>query len=128
MWSAISRSLLQFAPARRPHARRRFTLERLEERAMLSTIALTVNTLADSGPGTLRAEISAADAGAATNNYVIKLKVPGTITLESALPALSNNITIKGLGASNSTVARDQAAPDFGIFVVDAGATVRIKD
>ena len=29
-WSAISRSLPQFAPARRPHARRRLTLECLE--------------------------------------------------------------------------------------------------
>ena len=46
-WSAISGSLPQFTPARRPHARRRLMLERLEERLVLSTVTLTVNTLAD---------------------------------------------------------------------------------
>ena len=50
-WSAISRSLPQFAPARRPYARRRLTLERLEDRAMLSTIPLVVTTLADDPTG-----------------------------------------------------------------------------
>jgi hypothetical protein len=75
-WSAISRSL----PARRPHARRRFTLERLEERAMLSTIPvatnLTVSSLADSGVGTLRAAIMQADTGTG-NQYVIAIGVRG---------------------------------------------------
>ena len=47
MWSAISRSLPQFAPARRHHSRRQFTLERLEERSLLSTVSLTVNTTSD---------------------------------------------------------------------------------
>jgi hypothetical protein len=67
-WSATSRSLLQFAPARRPPSRRRLRLERLEDRTVLSTIALTVNTLADdpSGPiagqTTLRDAITQADA------------------------------------------------------------------
>ena len=46
-WSAISRSLPQIALARRPQSRRGLTLERLEERAMLSNspIPLTVTTL-----------------------------------------------------------------------------------
>jgi hypothetical protein len=35
-WSAISRSLPQSAPARRPYARRRPRLERLEDRTTLS--------------------------------------------------------------------------------------------
>src|SRR5271157_613857 len=66
-WSAISRSLPQFAPARCPHARRRPMLECLEDRAMLSTIPvatnLTVSSLDDSGVGTLRAAINQADTG-----------------------------------------------------------------
>src|SRR5271166_4337750 len=88
-WSAISRSLPQFASPRRPHARRRLTLERLEGRAMLSTVALTVNTLADDpllpipGQFTLRDAINTADGDATTNHYVITFKqgLTGTIDL-----------------------------------------------
>jgi predicted outer membrane repeat protein len=126
-WSAISRSLPQFAPARRPHARQRPMLECLEDRALLSTIPITVSSLADSGGGTLRSAIAAADMGS-TNNYVINIKTPGTITLESALPDLGNNITILGLGACTSTVQRDTSlSTPFRIFTVDAGETVKIS-
>ena len=91
-WSAISRSMPQFAPARRPYARRRLTLERLEDRAMLSTIPLMVNSLADSGVGTLRFEITVADKGAITNpanQYVITFKkgLIGTIDLTQTCAA-----------------------------------------
>ncbi len=135
-WSAISRSLPQFAPAQRAHARRRFTLERLEERAMLSTIPLVVNMLPDdpSGPTTgqmtLRDAINTADGGATTNQYVITFKqgLTGTIDLTtSALPDLDNNIVIKGPGASKLTVHRDSSAAPFSIFKVDSGATVNIS-
>jgi len=130
-WSAISRSLPQFAPARRPHARRRFTLERLEERAMLSTITLTVNTLADdpggsvTGQTTLRDAITQADNGTG-NQYVIKLAIKGTIDLTSALPDLNDHIVIKGPGASYLTVQRDSSAPDFSVFTMGGNATVSI--
>ena len=123
-WSAISRSLSQLAPARRPHARRRFTLERLEERAMLSTITLVVTSRADSGVGTLRAAIIQADTGTG-NQYVIRFAVKGTIDLTSSLD-LDNNIVLKGPGASNLTVQRDSAAP-FSVFTVDSTATVSIS-
>jgi len=128
-WSAISRSLPQFAPARRPHARRRLTLERLEDRTVLSTISLPVTSLADTGVGTLRAAITTADQGAASNSYVIKFSVtlPATIDLKSALPDLDNNIVIKGPGASKLTVQRDSIAAPFSIFKVDSGATVNIS-
>ena len=128
MWSAISRSLPQFAPARRPHARRRPMLECLEDRALLSTIPITVSSLADSGGGTLRLAIATADVRSTTNNYVINIKTPGTITLESALPDLRNNITIHGLGAGTLTVQRDTSlSTPFRIFTVDAGETVKIS-
>ena len=109
-WSATTRSLSRFAPARRPHARRRLSLECLEDRAMLSTIVLAVTTLSDSGVGTLRDAITKADADTA-NQYVIKFSVslPGTIDLKSALPDLNNDIDIEGLGASDLTVQRDSS-------------------
>ncbi len=68
------------------------TLERLEDRTVLSTIPLVVNSLADSGVGTLRDAITAADAGSAGNKYVITFAVNGAIDLKSALPDLANNI------------------------------------
>jgi Planctomycete extracellular len=110
-WSATTRSLPQFAPARRPHTRRRLRLECLEDRTMLSTtIPLTVNTLADdptgvpiSGYTTLRDAITQADNGATSNQYVVTFSVSGTIDLTSPLPDLDNNIDnidVEGPGAS----------------------------
>ncbi len=129
-WSAISRSLPQFAPAQRPQSRRLLTLERLEDRALLSNIPLVVNSLANSGVGTLRDAIAQADTHTA-NQYVIKFSVPvpGTIDLTSALPDLSNNITIKGPGASDLTVQRDSSpsTPLFSVFTVDSGVTVSLS-
>ena len=132
-WSATTRSLSRFAPARRPHARRRLSLECLEDRTVLSTIALSVNTLVDdpgvpiSGYTTLRDAITQADFDTA-NQYVINFAVEGTIDLTSPLPDLSNNIDLDGPGASNLTVQRDpNAAAPFSVFTVDSGATVSLS-
>ena len=132
-WSATSRSLPQFAPARRPHARRRLRLERLEDRALLSTF--TVNSLGDTGTGSglsgdLRYVITQVDQTPGDNT--INFAVTGTITLNSALPDLSNTTgltDIEGPGAASLTVARSSASgtPDFRIFTVDAGVTVRLS-
>jgi hypothetical protein len=69
--------------------------ERLEDRTVASTVSLVVRSLADSGTGTLRSAITTADAGSAADTYLIRFKVTGTITLESALPDLSNRIRIR---------------------------------
>ena len=129
MWSATSRSLPQFAPARRHQSRQRFMLERLEGRSLLSTVHLTVNTLADdpggsvAGQTTLRDAITAADAGATANKYVIKFAVDGTIALTAPLPALTGNINIKGPGASNLTIeSLVHTTPNPYIFVVGSNA------
>ena len=103
--------------------------EQLEERAVPAAIPLMVTSPADSGPGTLRQAIIMAERPPAVNpnSYVITIKTPVPITLDSALPDLSRNITIQFLGAGTSTVQRDPSAPAFRIFTVDAGETVNIS-
>ena len=131
-WSAISRSMPQFAPARRSYARRRPMLECLEDRALLSTF--TVNSLGDTGTGLglsgdLRYVITQVDQTPGDNT--INFTVTGTITLSSALPDLSNTTgltDIEGPGAASLTVARSSAAgtPDFRIFTVDANVQAQL--
>ncbi len=131
-WSATTRSLSRFAPARRPHAGRRLRLECLEDRTMLSTVALAVNSQFDdpSGPTpgytTLRDAITQADADP-TNSYLISFSVKGTIGLFDSLPALSNNIAIEGPGTSDLIVQRYTYDSQFSVFTVDAGVTVSLS-
>ena len=82
------------------------TLEPLEGRALLSLTTSSVNSLGDSGTGTgtsgdLRYVITQADQ--TTGDNTINFSVTGTITLNSALPDLSNTTgvtDIEGPGAS----------------------------
>jgi hypothetical protein len=91
-------------------------------------VHIAVTSLADSlNPGTLRWAITTADAGDPADSYVIDIVKAGTITLESVLPDLSRNITIKGQGAITSTVERDPTASPFRIFTVDKRETVTIS-
>ena len=124
--------LTRLATARPDHASRRFRaaprLEDLENRIALSSINLAVTSLADSGPGTLRSAIIQADSGSAGNTYDIRFKVRGTIVLESALPDLSESMSLIGPAARRLTVERDpRSTSNFGIFVVDAGGNVGIS-
>ncbi len=104
----------------------------LEGRALLSTF--TVNSLGDTGTGSgfsgdLRYVITQVDQTPGDNT--INFAVTGTITLNSALPHLSNSTgvtDIEGPGASSLTVARNTAVgtPLFPIFTIDAGARVEL--
>ncbi len=66
--------------------RRQWSVECLEERTLLSTWPVT--TLADSGAGSLRSAIDQANMTQGASS--IDIQVAGTITLESALPDLTN--------------------------------------
>jgi len=59
----------------------------------------TVRTLADSGPGSLRAAIRAGDAAPPGTATVIRFAVTGTITLRTALPAVTRQVIIDGTTA-----------------------------
>ncbi len=116
------------SPARPPHAERLLRWERLEDRTVLSSVNLPVTSLANAGPGTLRAAITEADSGSAARTYNIEFKVFGTITLGSALPDLSKSMNINGSGERRLTVQRDpDSSSIFSVFVVDANEAGRIS-
>jgi hypothetical protein len=61
--------------------------------------SITVTSRASSGPGSLRAAISTADAGLPGRTTTIGFAVHGIITLASALPAISGRVTINATSA-----------------------------
>ncbi len=79
---------------------------------------LRVTNVNDAGTGSLRAAIAAAND--ALNPVTIRFTgtALGTIELQSALPVLTNDISIRGLGASR-TVLRREANENFGILALD---------
>ena len=89
--------------------------------------ALIVTTTADSGAGSLRDTIAAANAGD-TIQFAAALNGQ-TITLTSAELLISRNLTINGPGASQLTVKRSTATgiPNFRIFEITPGLTVTIQ-
>src|SRR5437763_400757 len=76
----------------RPADRFRPGLEALDDRVVPAQVSLTVSSLADSGPGTLRAAILTADAGKASDKFTIDFGMTGTIDLQTPLPDLNNSI------------------------------------
>jgi hypothetical protein len=111
----------------RPQTAFRPRLEGLEGRDVPAQVNLTVSSLADSGPGTLRAAILTADAGSPSDKFTIGFGVTGTIDLQSPLPDLNNAIAIQGTGAGSLTVEQ-AAGTSFtsAIVTVDAGRTASL--
>jgi hypothetical protein len=99
---------------RRPRPGRRLSFEPLEGRA--TPAMLLVTTTADSGPGSLRAIITQADTDTTPDTITFDPAVRGTITLLSALPDLTGNITIAGPGASALAVTEAATATTPGAF------------
>ena len=95
---------------RRPRSQgrhRRPVLESLEGRVVLST--LTVLNNADSGPGSLRAEIAAASGGD-TIAFSRKLESQ-TIILTTGELVVNKDLTIKGFNDQGVTISGNGAGP-----------------
>jgi hypothetical protein len=99
-----------------------FQLESLETRRLFS--ALTVTNAADSGIGSLRAQIAAAQSGDSIN---FGAGLAGqTITLTSGEIAITRNLTIEGLGADQLAVSGNDSGRVFAI--PDSTTHAEIRD
>jgi hypothetical protein len=82
-----------------------------------STIQVTTDS--DSGAGSLRAAITAANATPEFDTITFSPDFfcnPRTISLITALPAITGRVTIDGPGAKDLTLRRDPSAAPFRIF------------
>jgi hypothetical protein len=99
-------------------------LEILEDRTVPST--LTVTSAADSGTGSLRAEIAAAHSGD-TIRFAPSL-AGQTITLTRGELAITKNLDIEGLGTSKLAVSGNNASRVFDVgnnaTAIIAGLTI----
>jgi hypothetical protein len=104
------------SPRQQPTARCRPRLECLENRWLPST--LTVLNTADSGAGSLRAAIAAAQSG---DRIVFDPGLDGqTITLTSGELAITQSLSIEGRGADKLTIAATTAAGSSGLAAASA--------
>jgi hypothetical protein len=97
-----------------------FRLESPESRRLLN--ALTVTSAADSGMGSLRAQVAAAHSGDSINF------APGlagqTITLTSGEIAITKNLTIEGPGGDGLAVSGNDSSR---VFAVTGGTTTHVE-
>ncbi|HEX3150139.1 MAG TPA: Calx-beta domain-containing protein [Gemmataceae bacterium] len=107
----------------------RLTLHALEERTVPTVYLVTDagDSLGSPGIMTLRDAITQSNTDGGTNEIDFDtanlFATPQTITLDSALPDITSDLTIKGDGAANLTVTRNPTAGAFGIFRTYAGNT-----
>jgi hypothetical protein len=106
--------------ARRAPRRWRPTFESLEGRAMLST--LTVLNNADSGPGSLRAEIAAAQNG---DTIVFAPSLNGqTIALSSGELSITKGVNIEGPGAGDLAISGNSSSRVFEVMPTVGPVTI----
>jgi hypothetical protein len=102
----------------------RLAVTRLEDRAVPAP--LTVTSPADAGAGTLRQAITDANAAAGADAIAFDPALTGqTIALAAALPAITDPLTITGLGQAALTVRGTAGAR---VFQVNPGVAATITD
>ncbi len=101
-------------------------LEALEDRTLPSTF--TVLNLNDSGQGSLRAAISAADLNPGADSISFAKGLHGTIALTSGELRITDSLTINGPGANRLSVSGSDTSRVFnastGLNVTISGLTV----
>jgi len=117
------RRLLRSHPANRSAPRRSFVprLEALEDRSLPSTF--TVTNLADSGAGSLRAAVAAANASPGPDAIAFAPGLSGTIALGSTLE-ITDGLTVQGPGPDTLTLYGQQATR---VLRVAAGVTAGVS-
>jgi fibronectin-binding autotransporter adhesin len=93
--------------------RARPSFELLEDRTVPSTF--TVLNLADSGTGSLRQAILAANASAGADTILFAAGLSGTLTLSSGEMSITDDLALAGPGASQLTVSGNQLSRAFRI-------------
>ena len=97
------------------------SLEALGERIVPSTFQVT--TLADAGPGSLRAAVAGANAHAGADTIDFQPGLTGTIALTGGQLDVTDHLTITGPRADKLTVSGSNLSR---VFEVESGRTVLI--
>src|SRR5262249_50268281 len=113
MWFRSLFDLVNRDAPRRRSASCRLSVEALEDRTVPSTF--TVLNAVDSGDGSLRAAISAAEANPGADVIQFASRVHGTITLTTGELAIRSDLTIDGPGADRLTVSGNDASRVFDV-------------
>src|SRR6516165_4332218 len=108
-WLTQPRTHRVSRPPCRQHVRLR--LEPLEDRSMPSIFLVT--NLNDSGSGSLRAEIAAANAHSGADEIDFAAALTGTITLTSGELLITRSVTINGPGAGQLSVSGNNSSRVF---------------
>lgn len=104
----------------------RLGFESLEDRTVPTTF--TVNTLSDSGDGSLRAAVLAANANPGADVIAFEYGLRGTVALTSGELTITDGIEIKGPGATKLAVSGSDVSRVFriggGVIVSIDGLTI----
>ena len=112
-WFKVAREARATSSRSRPQ-QRPMRFEVLEDRALLTTFS--VLNLADSGTGSLRAAVLAAEANPGADVIQFAKAVQGTITLTTGELLVSTDLSIKGPGANRVTISGNDASRVFHVL------------